>query len=775
MHNKIFSVINILGLGLGIACSLLIYLWVQDELSYDRFHEHENRLYKVMVHQLDKDGSVISSFDATPGLLAEAFKNEIPEVAGAATVLWEYEPAVAAGEKIGREKGRCVSPDFFRMFTFPLVKGDVNTVLSSPDEIVISLKMADTYFPGEDPVGKVIRVNNNRNFRVTGVMADIPENSSLRFDFVLPIKYSFDDIPWLTGGWNAFGPHTYVMLRPNTSVEKVNSKIRDFLTRHDGNIKDKAMSLQPYGEMYLYSRFTKGVADGGRIEYVRLFSIIAVFIILIACANFMNLTTARSVKRAKEVGIRKAIGADRGRLFGQFIGEAIITTMLAVIVAIVLVLSFLPVFNDLTGKHLYTHLYNPIFIIVLPALVLVTGFVAGSYPALFLSSLNPIAVLKGVLKTSSSATVFRKALVIFQFSLSIVLIICTLIVYRQMHYVQTKNLGLDRENVIYVPLEGDLSRNDAAFRATLLQSGGIESMTNATAIPTDVGMHTESVSWTGKDPNEKVGFWQMSVDYGFTNTLKVQLKAGRDFDRSFGGDSANFLINEAAAKVMGMKEPVGQIVTYEGKPGRIIGVIKDFHLHSLHEPITPLFINFMTPNAFKLAVIRIQAGKTRNVIATLTDTWKRFNPEYPLDYKFADDLFAQQYRSEMMVEKLANIFAFLAIFISCMGLFGLAMYTAEQRTREISIRKVLGASAAGIIYMLVKYFIKLVMIAVVIAFPLAWWAMYKWLQNFAYRINISWWIFLVAGVIVMLIASLTVSFQAIKAATVNPVNNLRRD
>ena len=773
IRNKVYSLINISGLALGMACSLMIYLWVSDERSYDGFHANGDRIYKLIVHSKAKDGGIVDSFDATPGLLAEALKKEIPEVSHAITLMWENERLVTVGQKKGQQKGRYVNADFFGMFSFPLVQGNPKTVLAAPNQIAISQKLANTYFGQSDPLGKAIRIDNAKYYQVSGVFATVPANSSIQCDFLLPFADFVNDYPWVNAGWDNYNTQTYVMLRADASPEKVNAKIANFLTQHDKTIDDKTLALQPYQQLYLYSRFTRGIADGGRIEYVRLFTIIALFVLLIACINFMNLTTARSAKRAKEVGVRKVVGAGRGLLFGQFIGEALLTTFLSVLLAVLLVVVALPDFNLLTQKQLSIQWTDPFFLVTLLGFTLLTGLVTGSHPALFLSSLSPVRVLKGLFIAHSGATTFRKGLVVLQFSLSLILIVSTALVYRQIQYIQTKNLGLDRENIIYFPLKQNLSAHYDALTQELTQSGTALTISRTNWIPTDVNAATSSISWPGKDPTDEFSFWQMSVGYDFVKTMNITLAEGRDFSRAFGTDSANYLINEEAARRMNVKQVLGTTFTHDGKTGKIIGVLKNFHLQSLHKPIAPLYLDFLPSGG--TAIIRTRAGRTKDALALLEANSKRYNPDNMFDYQLADELFNQQYRRELMVGQLANIFAFLAILISCLGLFGLATFTAEQRTKEIGVRKVLGASVTSIVGLLSKDFLKLVLIAIVIASPIAWYAMNRWLQDFAYKITIEWWVFGLAGLLAVGIALVTVSFQSVKAALMNPVKSLRSD
>lgn len=775
MRNKTFSFINILGLALGIACSFFIYLWVRDERSFDNFHLNGDRLYAVIVSDKDKTGAITGSNDNTPGLLADALKKQIPEITGAATVIWENELLFSVGEKVGKEKGRYVGPDFFDMFSFPLLEGNAKTALSSPDNIVISQKVAENYFGKQSPIGKIIRVGDKRNYIVTGVSANVPDNSSLKFDFVLPIKHGFEDSYWMIDGWQHYGPATYVTLQKNASVANVNAKLKDFLHRQDQNTTDKVVSLQLFKDRWLYSKFTNGIPSGGRIEYVRLFSVIAVFILLIACINFMNLATARSVKRAKEVGIKKVVGAVKGALFRQFLLEAIITAFFAVLVAIALVIFLLPSFNQLTDKKIVLSFSDPTLIISLFLITLVTGFIAGSYPAIFLSSLNPINCLKGSLKFKNGDSVFRKGLVVFQFTLSIILIVCTVVVNRQMHYLQTKNLGLDHSNLIYLPIEGDLVKNYENFKNETLSSGNIENISFCGTEPTNVGWYSPGMTWDGKDPNDKNLFAQVEVSYDFLKTMKIDLVEGRDFSKNFPTDSTNFIINEAAAKYMKMKNPVGASFAHGKMKGKIIGLVKDYHIVSLHGPILPLFMNLAPEPEEGVAIIRTLPGKTKQTLATLEAVARKFNPKYPFTYSFVDDELNRMYSNEIVIGQLSNSFAFIAIFISCMGLFGLSMFMAEQRTKEIGIRKVVGASVTRIVALLSKDFLLLVIIAFVIASPIAWWAMNSWLKDFAYKTNIGWMIFAFAGFAALSIAFATLSFQAVKAAMANPVKSLRSE
>ncbi|OJV16748.1 MAG: hypothetical protein BGO21_28195 [Dyadobacter sp. 50-39] len=773
LKNKMFSSINILGLALGMACSLLIMLWVQDEIKMDRFHENDARLYSVMENQ--HYSGEINTFAATPGILAEHIVKDFPEIEKASQVLWEQSPVLRVGNVYDNEKGRYVQGDFLTMFTFKLKQGDARTALKRPDGIVISQKLADKYFKGQDPIGKAMRVDNKDDVVVTGVLEEIPRYSSMRFDFMM----SYDR--WLKGAawakeWGNNGPRCAVLLAKNADVDKVNAKIKDYIKtkNKDSNVD---LFLINYGKSYLYSNWEAGKQNGGRIEYVRMFTIVAVFILIIACINFMNLATARSVKRAKEVGLRKVVGAYKTSLIGQFMGESILITMLALVVAIGIVLILLPGFNTLTDKQLSLDFLDPAFLLLLLALTLITGLVAGSYPALFMSSLNPVTILKGALKFKPNATYFRQGLVVFQFGLSILLILSMIVIYRQIDYIQHKNLGFNQENLLYIPdIENTISNNFDAFKRALEGEPGIKSVTRSQAGPLDYGSSTMGVNWPGKDTTKQLLFSVNPVGFNFVETMGIKLLDGRDFNPSFGTDTSNYLVNQAAAKKIGYKDPVGKELTMWGKKGKIVGLMKDFHIGSLHVAIEPLIISLQPKKeAWGVGMVRAEAGKTKQAIESLEKVFRRYNSGMPFKYHFADEEFGNLYKAETVVSKLSNYFAFLAIFISCLGLFGLAAFTAEQRTKEIGVRKVLGASVSNLVGMLSADFVKLVGIAAVIAFPVAWYFLNGWLEKYAFRIEMEWWYFVAAGVVALLIALFTVSFQAIRAALMNPVKSLKSE
>lgn len=692
----------------------------------------------------------------------------------ASQFLWEEQPLFTVGNTFDKEKGRYVQGDFLRLFSFPLEKGDAKTALKRPDGVVISKKLAQKYFSNQDPIGKIIKVDNKDAVMVTGVLKELPKNNSIQFDFLMSYDRWQKTNAW-SKEWGNNGPRCYVLLAKNASLAKVNAKIKGYIKtkNKDSNVE---LFLQSFPESYLYSKWDSGKQDGGRIEYVRIFSIVAIVILLIACINFMNLATARSVKRAKEVGVRKVIGAVKGVLVGQFMGEAILITSLSLLISIVLVFLLLPTFNLLTEKELTLNFTDPRILATLLGLTVFTGLVAGSYPALFMSSLNPVVVLKGSLKFKPSATYFRKGLVVFQFALSIMLIVGMVIVHEQLDYLQTKNSGYDRENLVYMPLEGDLQTNFSSFKQELQRQPGIKHVTLSQANPLEVGSSTQGVTWPGKDTTQLLLFAQNAISYDYIQTMGIRLVGGRDFGEQYGMDTTNYIINEASAKKMGYKDPVGKEMTMWGRKGAIVGLMKDFHYNSLHSTIEPLILRLQpkTEN-WGVVIVRAEAGKTKDALANLEKTFKKFNPSFPFKYSFTDQEYAKQYKSEQVVNQLSNFFAFLAIFISCLGLFGLAAFTAEQRTKEIGVRKVLGASVTNLVGMLSAEFIKLVLVATFIAFPIAWYFLKGWLEKYAYRIEIEWWYFALAAIVAVFIALLTVSSQAIRAALMNPVKSLKTD
>ena len=779
-RNKAFSFINIFGLGLGIACSLLIILWVQDERNIDAFHTNRANIYSVY-ERIFSEGK-IDAGRATPGSLATELKRSIPEIKYASGY-WEdiLETLFSVGDKNFNRVGTYADTDFFKMFSYPLLQGTAANALAAPDDIAISRNMATSIFGSpQAAMGKAIKFNNAHFFTVNAVFEDLPANTSQHFDFVINWQYLLKVDDWLTNFANR-SPQTFIQLQPGADPTRVEAKIRNFVTTYlTASYRTGyrvELGLQPLNEVYLKSLFKQGQPDGGRIEYVKLFTIVAFFILIIACVNFMNLATARSVKRAKEVGIRKTIGAVRARLIVQFIGEAMLLTFFAAIIALILGLAALPYFNSLTGKHIVLPVTSPGFWFGIAGLLLTTGFVAGSYPAFFLSSLNPVKVLKGALKFSPNALLFRKGLVVFQFVLSIVLITGTLVISQQLRYIQTKDLGFDRENLVYMhfPYPEGLPNGFNTFKQELLTMPGIKAVDYSAQPPSWTYNATYNLNWPGKNPNTKVFAITNGVGYEYFKLMGIQFIEGRSFSKDFPTDTTGVIINETALKMIGLKKPLGQQVTIGDRQRTILGVVKDFHFKSLHEPIEPL-IMYLNPNPdFGYVLVKTEAGKTRQGVASMESVFTQMEKKFPFRCSFADEEYQKLYNDEMTVGKLSDSFSFLAIFISCLGLLGLTMFTAEQRRKEIGVRKIIGASEIDIVTMLSKDIVKLVILSAIIATPVAWLAMSNWLQGFAYKINLNIWTFLAAGLIAILIALATISFQAIKAAFANPVKSLRTE
>jgi putative ABC transport system permease protein len=777
IKNKAHSFINITGLSVGLACSVLILLWVQNELGMNSFHKNGKNLYQVYERQY-YDNKINGQY-LTPGLLANEIKRQVPEVAYATSADPDQWHTFKVGDKIISMEGASADSSFFKMFSYPLLQGTAQNALKDPSSIAVSQKMAVAFFGSpQQAMGKTIRLDDRKDLMITTVFENVGTNSSLKFDYLINYQSYLLDNPWLKD-WDNNDPLTYVQLRADANPAAVDRKIRYIV--HDLNKFEKKgtftqeLGLQRFDEVYLHSNFTNGKIDGGRIAYVRLFSVVALFILLIACINFMNLTTARSVKRAKEIGVRKVVGAVRGVLIKQFISESLMLTAVAVIFSLLILVALLPFFNQITQKQIELPFAQPVFWLKLLLITLITGVISGSYPALYLSSFNPVKVLKGAMKLDTGTTLFRKGLVVFQFVLSVVLIIGTMIVSKQVNYIQSINLGYDRDNLVYIPMHGNLVTSYEVFKNETLKIPGVRSVTRMSGSPTDITPSTVGVAWEGKDPNTKVSFSDAAIGYDFMSTLKLKMVAGRDFSKDFATDSAGYIINETALKRIGYTDPIGKPFTMWGNKGKIIGIVKDFHFNSLHEQIKPLILQYGEKWSEGNVLVSITAGKTREALAGMEVLAKQLNPNFPFNYTFSNEEYNKLYNNEQVVSKLSDSFAFLAIFISCLGLLGLAMFTAEQRVKEIGVRKILGASVASLFALLSSEFLVLVIIALLIATPVAWYAMNDWLRTFAYYTPIEWWMFAIAGGLIIGIALLTVSFQSIKAALVNPIKSLRSE
>lgn len=778
-HKSSFA-INLTGLSTGLAFSFLLYLWVQDERSIDKIHINDSRLYQVM--EKSTENGIIRIQDGTQGPLSEAMEKDLPEVENAVTVMnlskEGMDITIKNGEKSFKSAPLFSGDAFFKVFTFPLISGNAATVLKEKNSITISEDLARKLFGTADAaLGKSLQWNafgKDHLSSVTGVFKNVSSKSTLKFDVVFTKQKLLEDL-WQNGTkWYNTGPETYLLLKEGVNLTVFNKKIERYIDKYDkGN--HFSLFVRKYSDAYLYGNYEEGKQAGGRITNVRLFSVIAILLLIIASINFMNLSTAKVSGRLKEIGIKKTVGSSRRSLVFQFLGESLFVTALSTVIALVLVALLIPQFNFITGKQLSFH-FSANQLSVLFLIALITGILSGSYPAFYLSGFKPLETLKGKLQGKLGELFIRKGLVIFQFIISLVLIVSVFIVYRQVEFAQTKPIGYAKENVVYFDMEGKIFENKKNFFDELrrvpgvVQAGGIDQ----SLIREDGGSSTYGIEWPGKIENKNIDFMVRAVDESLVHTLGMQVKEGKFFSDSMGSNNSYLLLNETAVKVMGLKEPVGTKVKLWGEEKMILGVMKDFHTASVHQPISPLIFRCV-PDNVSMAMVRIEAGSERKVIDNVTAFYKKVNPGYALNLQFLDDTFRAQYLTEERTLTLAKYFAWLTILISCLGLFGLAAFDTERRTKEIGIRKVLGASTKSLIALLSKDFLKLVVIAIILASPVAYYLMNKWLQDFAYKVDISWWIFIVAGALALLIALLTVSFQAIKAAIANPVKSLRTE
>ena len=765
-RQKSYSITNIAGLAVGMACTILILLWVKDELSFDGFHANAKQVYRVVF--ADETYVKTHHYSVTPPALAVALKKDFPEVVHATIYSIIDDLIVSKGEKKFRERVGFTTASAFDIFTIPFKKGDPETAFLEPNSIVITEKMAAKYFGSDDPVNKVLTLDNQIDFKITAIIQDLPENSLLQFDCLVP----FENVEKITGrgnieSWDNFGYYTFVLLPHKIDIDKFNDKISDFIIKSRLNSTENfrpRLYLQPLTDIHVHN-----LNGGGAITYVYIFSLIAVFVLLIACINFMNLATARSLRRSKEVGLRKVVGANKRNLIHQFYAESILLSFISLFFSLLLVELFLPAVNSFSGKTLSLDLTGNIDnLVVFVCITLITGIIAGSYPALFLSSFNPVRALKGINLNISSS--LRKMLVVFQFSLSIVLIVCTIVVSTQLDYLQKYNLGFDKNQILYFPLSNKLRDKSISLKSELLQNPQI---LNVTATSSRIGIHpmwsVDLNDWEGNSGEESLLLSMISTDSDFLNTFQVELVSGRYFSKHFVTDTASFVLNEAAVKEMDLQDPVGRRIF---KKGKIIGMVKDFNFRSLHSEIGPLAL-VMSSDLYKFMAVKVNTSNISGTIKYIENVTGKFAPDFPFEYQFLDEEFANLYRSEQQLGIIFNYFSILAIFISCLGLFGLASYMVVQRTKEIGVRKVLGASIPNVILLLTKEFTQWVIIANLIAWPVAYFTMNNWLQYFAYRIDLAWWAFPLAGFSAIFFALLTVCCQAIKTALTNPAEALR--
>jgi ABC-type antimicrobial peptide transport system permease subunit len=781
IKNKAYSAINIGGLAVGMSVAMLIGLWVHNELTFDKYHKNYDRIAQVMQHA-NFNGKVETQ-TANPALMGPELRNKYgSDFKYVVQSSWTGSHLLSVGNKHIVKVGNFFDTEAPEMLTLKMLKG-TRAGLKDPYSIMLSASTAESMFGKEDPINKTIKLDRNTDVKVTGVYKDLPDNTSFReIKIMMPWELWLIQNPWtkqLDEPWGSNYSQTFVQIADNADMEKVSAKIKN--TKLNNVSKEEAkyqwvVFLQPMRKWNLYSEFKNGVNVGGNIQYVWLFGIIGIFVLILACINFMNLTTARSEKRAKEVGIRKTVGSLRWQLIRQFFAESYLIVLIAFALCLILVVLLLPLFNEVAGKQIGVPWHNPGFWLFSISFILITGLLSGSYPAFYLSSFQPLKVLKGTFRVGKFASIPRKVLVVTQFTVSVILIIGTMIVYQQIQHAKNRPTGYIRNGLITLGMEEEIRNHYEAIRTELKNSGAIEEMAASNSPLTQIRNTNGGFDWEGKDPNMAVDFPNNIVSYEFGKTVQWKIKAGRDFSRDFATDSAAFIINESAAKFFGFGNAVGKVLKWNGEPFTIIGVVSDIMQESPFYPVRPtLYHTRSYDNMFNLILKLNPEQNTRQSLSTIEQILKKYTPAVPFDYKFVDEEFGAKFRAEERIGKLSSYFAVLAIFISCLGLFGMASFVAEQRTKEIGIRKVLGASVTNLWQMLSKDFVLLVVISCVIAAPVAYYFMDGWLQKYDYRTTITWWVFVAAISGALVITLLTVSFQAIKAAIANPVKSLRTE
>ncbi len=781
LRNKAYSIINIGGLAVGMAVAMLIGLWIYDELVFNKYHQNYDRIVQVMQHNMYNGQK--STQVSNPYVMADEIrKNYGSDFKYVLQSSWTSNHILAYGDTKLNKEGNYFEPQVIDMLSLKMISG-TQDALKEPHSIILSESVAGALFKNTNPIGKIIRIDNKTDVKVTGIYEDIPHNSDFReVTYLMPWELYVINNEWIrkmNDPWDSNFTQTFAQLAQQADAEKVSAKIKNVkynrVSQDDRRYKPEVF-LHPMSKWHLYSEFKNGVNAGGRIQFVWLFGIIGVFVLLLACINFMNLATARSERRAKEVGIRKSIGSVRGQLISQFFSESLLVVGFAFVLSIVLVLFILPAFNEVADKKISIPWLNPVFWLSGIAFTVITGLVAGSYPALYLSSFEPVKVLKGTFRVGRLASLPRKVLVVVQFTVSVTLIIGTVIVYRQIQHAKNRPVGYDRDGLV-MTFTGtpDIHNHYETLRNDLKNAGTIVEMTESTSPTTQDWNTNGGFFWEGKDPNLAVDFPNSGVTHDYGKTVGWQFKEGRDFSRDFATDSAAFVINEAAAKYMGLKKPVGSILKWNDRPYTIVGVIKDMVVQSPYQPVRPSVFH-ISKEAENVIIMKLNPNRSASESLSKIDaTFRKYAPALIFDFQFVDEEYARKFGNEERIGKLAGFFAILAVFISCLGIFGLASFMAEQRTKEIGIRKILGASVVNLWALLSTDFVRLVLVSFLVAMPVAWYFMSEWLQNYEYRTDISWWIFALAGMGALVITLLTVSFQAIKAALANPVKSLRSE
>lgn len=770
-RSRFFAAVNIAGLAFGMAVCMFILCWVLDEYSVDKFHSNGKNIYRL---QVNVDWGGVRTLTTTPVVLADDLKNNFPEITANVKVrITNSNRLFKTGQQPRLESNYIfATSDLLEEMDFPVVAGDKHTALVQPNSIVLTESFAKKYYGTTDLVGKIINMEN-KALQVTAVVKDAPGASSIRFDFILPFALTLQEDAWLMKP-GSYSVYNYMVVKEGTDISRLTAKVQQHYATLNPGSKNEVW-LQPFRDIYLHEKYENGKVAGGRIEYVRLFFITALIVLAIACINFMNLSTAQASRRAREVGVRKSMGASRASLMLQFTGEAILMCAIAAVTAALVVYLLMPVFNNFTGKHItFTLPVTGKYLLLLLGVIIITGLLAGSYPAFVLSRFLPVKVLKGDLSSGGGTSLFRKNLVVLQFVLSFIFIVGSVVIYNQMQYIYHRNLGVDKENMMYISLDEGFAASQDAIEQSLAQLPQVKSFTYNSFLPLSIGGVSADLSWEGKPDKLVVNTAPQQVGYDYVATMGMTMKEGRDFSRDFASDSGAYIINETAARVMGMTHPLGKQISFWNGKGTIIGVVKDFHFASMRENISPL-VMMLVPRQNSYMMLRLSKGDVPAQVAAVEKVFARLNPGYPMDYHFLDETFDSMYRSETMLRKLAQVFAVVAVLISCLGLFGLSVFTAEQRKKEIGIRKILGASVLNVTSLLSKEFLTLVLTGILLATPVSWYMMNNWLSGFAYHTDLSAWIFIIAGILAIAIALATVSFQSVKAALANPVNSLKAE
>lgn len=772
LKNKAFSFTNILGLGIGMVCTILILLWVQDELTYNRFHDNYKNIYQVMAHR-DFNNQIFTDENMVLPL-SRSLESKSPLIKNTVVTTHQQSHILSYGEAKLKKNGYTVSENFFKMFTWKFVKGQPATAIPDAYSIVLTESAAKALFGNENPIDKIVRVDNDYDARVTAILADLPGNSTFQFDFINSFNYTGDYLKQAMMNWQNSSWSVFVQTEDGANMKVVEKLINDIKVQHDPS--DKKISTYfcfPMNRWRLYSDFKDGKNTGGMIEYVRLFTIIAFIILLIACVNFMNLSTSRSEKRAKEVGVRKTLGSDRRQLILQFFSESLVLAFLAFLFSLLFVSLLLPSFNTMVSKQLSLDLSSPLSWLIAFAIILMTGVVAGSYPAIYLSSFNPVKVLKGTFLPGKKAILPRRMLVVSQFVISILLISATIIVFRQIEHVKNRDTGYNPNNLIMLPANGDVNKNFAVIKQELLNTGSISAVTRTLSPITNIWWKSPAPDWAGKPAGVNIIMAALTTDVDFAKTMGIKILEGKDFTGT-PSDSASMLLNRMAVEAMGLKQPVGMQMRY-GKNYTVIGVTDNVIMESPFKPVDPMMIYFDPNNSNSLSIRLNPAVKPQQAIKLIETVYKKYNPSVPFEYQFVDQEFGKKFLTEELISKITTIFAGLAIFICCIGLAGLASFTIEKRIREIGIRKVLGASIQQLLFLISKEFLRLVLIAFIIAVPLTWWLMSNWLEKYAFRTTITLWLFLGVGAMILLLTLVVVSLNTLSAAIRNPVKSLRTE